>query len=77
MLDKDNAGCPKLALRSLDGQPFSIIAIRSPADCITATFDPDVKATEFVLEPKVHTEKLKNLKGGEKLAVRCNGYYRK
>ena len=63
LLDYDNAGCPELTIRSLDGKPFSITAIKSTADCITAKFNPDVKATEFILEPKVYIEKLKNPKG--------------
>jgi len=63
VLDKENAGCPTITLRSLDGQPFSIKAMGSPAGFITAMYDPEVKATEFVLEPKVHPEKLIHHKG--------------
>jgi hypothetical protein len=63
-LDKENAGCPKLTIRSLDKRPFSIKGIKSTADCITADFDPSKEATEFVLEPKVSMEKLQqNLQG--------------
>jgi hypothetical protein len=63
-LDEENAGCPKLTIRSLDERPFSIKAIKSTADCITADFDPSVEATEFVLAPQVAMEKLRqNLQG--------------
>ena len=63
-LDEENAGCSAITIRSLDERPFSITAIKSTADVITADFDPSVEATKFVLQPKVDTEKLqKNLKG--------------
>lgn len=63
-LDEENAGCSAMTIRSLDERPFSIMAFKSTADCITADFDPSVEATKFILQPKVDTEKLqKNLKG--------------
>lgn len=63
-LDEDNSGGQNLTIRCLDNRPFSITSFKSTGDCITAYFDPSVTATEFVLEPKVNTEKLhKNLKG--------------
>jgi hypothetical protein len=63
-LDEDNAGCPKITISSTDNRPFSITEFKSTADCITADYDPAAEATEFVLEPKIDTEKLqKNLKG--------------
>ena len=63
-LDEENAACPKLTITSLDKQPFSIMAIRSTADCITAAYDPSAKAAEFVLDLKVDMEILqKNRKG--------------
>ena len=63
-LDEDNAGCPKVTISSLDNRPFSITGFKSTFECITADYDPSVKATKFVLEPKVDTEKLqKSLKG--------------
>ena len=63
-LDEDNAGCPKITINSIDNRPFSITAITSTADCITADFDPNVEASKFVLEPRVDTEKLQtSLKG--------------
>ncbi len=63
-LDEENASCPKLTLRSIDNQQFSVTDIKSTGDCITAEYDPNMKATEFVIELKADTEKLaKNLKG--------------
>ena len=63
-LDENNAGCPKITINSIDDRPFSITEFKSTADCITADYDPTIEATEFVLEPKIDTEKLKtSLKG--------------
>jgi len=63
-LKEENAGCPQITFSSLDEQPFSITAFNSTADCITADIDPSVKATKFVLAPKVDMAKLENnLKG--------------
>jgi len=63
-LGEENAGCPKLTIGCLDDHPFSITGFKSTSDCMTADFDPSLKATEFVLEPKVNMQKLTpNLKG--------------
>ena len=63
-LGEENAGCPKLKIWCLDDHPFSITGFKSTGDCMTADFDPSLKATEFVLEPKVNMQKLApNLKG--------------
>ena len=63
-LDEDNAGCPKVTIRSIDDRPFSITGFKSTGGCITADFDSSVEATNFVLEPIVSVEKLsKNMKG--------------
>ena len=63
-LKKDNGGCGDIKVKSLDGQPFSITSFRSTANSITAEFNPDTKATEFVLRPKADIEKLrKNTRG--------------
>jgi len=58
-LNEKNAGCPEITLVSLDNQPFSIRRFRSTADCITADYNPSIKATSFVIQPKVDVEKLK------------------
>ncbi len=57
LLNKENAGCPKITITSLDNQPFSITAFQSTGDTITADVDPSVEATNFVLEPKVDLQK--------------------
>jgi hypothetical protein len=57
LLEEDNVVCPKITITSLDKQPFSITAFQSTGDTITVDIDPSVKATEFVLEPKVNLEK--------------------
>ena len=63
-LKEENAGCPKITLTSLDGQPFSIKRFKSTADCITADVDSSVKATRFVIEAKVNMEKLRKYLNG-------------
>jgi hypothetical protein len=63
-LDEENASCPKLTIKSLDGQKFAITSIKSTGDCITSEFDPNNEAAQFDIELKVDKEKLaKNLKG--------------
>jgi len=64
-LKKENAGCPDLTIRSLDGKPFSITGFKSTADIVSAPFDPDEKATEFVLKPRVDMEKMGSLLTGQ------------
>ena len=64
VLNKENAGCPNITIRSLDNQPFSILKFKSTADCITADYDSSVVATKFILEPKVNIDAMpKNFKG--------------
>lgn len=53
MLNQENADCPELTLTSADEKPFSITSFKSTSNCITADFDPSLKATKFVLQPKV------------------------
>jgi hypothetical protein len=61
---KENAGCAAITVKSTDGKPFSIAGFRATANTLTADFDPNVKATEFVLKPKADVEKLaRNPKG--------------
>lgn len=63
-LDEENAGCEKVTIKSLDDQPFAITGIKSTANCITADYDPAVKATEFILDLKVDMEKIQNNQKG-------------
>jgi hypothetical protein len=64
-LKKENAGCSDITIKSLDGQPFSITSFRSTANTLTAEFNPDQKATEFVLKPKADMEKLRRNTSGQ------------
>jgi len=64
LLKGENAGCPRITLTSLDNQPFSISGFKSTANCITADYNPSVKAASFVLQPKVDMEKLKSALNG-------------
>lgn len=54
----ENAGCPEITLTSLDKQPFAIKQFKSTGNSITADYDTLVKATKFVLKPKVDIEKI-------------------
>jgi hypothetical protein len=64
ILEGENTTCPKITINSLDEQPFSITSFKSSLDSITFDIDPSVKATQFVLEPKVHVEKIQeNMRG--------------
>ena len=47
-------------MQSKDGKEFSITSITSTKNTITADFDPEKKATKFVLNPIVDMEKLKS-----------------
>jgi hypothetical protein len=59
-LNEKNGGCPDIKLRSLDGRAFAITGLKSTSDCITAEYDPNVEAKQFVLHPKVDEEKMRN-----------------
>lgn len=58
LFEGENTICPKITISSLDNQLFSITAFKSTLNCITADVDFSVKATKFILEPKVNAEKL-------------------
>ncbi|MHC4368591.1 MAG: DUF1573 domain-containing protein [Planctomycetota bacterium] len=60
LLQQANAGCPKITLTSTDGEPFSIRHFISTDNCITADFDPTVKALKFEIEPKIDMARLAN-----------------
>ena len=56
----ENAGCPKIVLNSSDNKEFAVSSFTSTnRNCITADFDPDAQAKQFVLQPKVDVEKLR------------------
>jgi len=62
---KENAICPEITLKSIDDRPFSIKGFKttgrfkSTENSITADYDSSVKATEFVIQPKVDVAKLR------------------
>ena len=62
--NKENAGATNIKLTSIDGQPFAITRFVTPQDTITADFDPNKLAAEFVLQPKVNLETLKKYSNG-------------
>jgi hypothetical protein len=59
-----NAECPKIVVTSSDGQPFAITGFQSTGGCITANYNPNVKATRFELEPQVDMKKLSSVPEG-------------
>jgi len=65
LLNEANAACPKITINSLDGKEFAIKKfISTNRNCITADFDPNVKATKFEIEPRVDTNRLKRKLAG-------------
>jgi hypothetical protein len=65
LLNKEDAGCPAITVKSLDGKPFSIKGFKAIGqlkpieNIITADFNSSVEAMEFVLQPKVDVKKLR------------------
>ena len=64
MLNQPNANCPTITIRSLDNKPFSITSFKSTDGCITADYDPSIQAKQFVLKPRVDTQKLERTMDG-------------
>ena len=56
-----NGGCPPIVVKSLDNQPFSITGFQSTYDFIKVDYNPQAKATQFVLQPKVDMDKLSKI----------------
>jgi len=59
-LKQENAGCPQITIRSLDGQPFAIRSFSSTADALTADVNSAVADTNFVIKPTANLDKIKN-----------------
>ncbi len=57
----ENAGCPDIMVKSLDGKPFSIRSLLCTGGAITFALDPNAMATEFTLQPKVDIEMLESM----------------
>lgn len=64
MLNKENAGCPKITLTSTENKPFSITSFKTTGDCLMAETNPANTATQFVLEPKADMDKLLKTRSG-------------
>jgi hypothetical protein len=64
LLKDENAGCPKITLRSTKNEPFSVTSFKSTGNSITAEIDSSVEATEIILEPKVDREQLQKGRTG-------------
>ena len=52
-LDKENAGCRSITIKSLDGKPFALKSFRVTGNCMSLDVDPNQEATEFTLQPQV------------------------
>ena len=65
LLLKDEGESPaELTLTSVDGKPFSITSLTSTANALSADIDPSVKATKFVLRPRMDRTKLQRVTNG-------------
>jgi hypothetical protein len=64
LLKDENAGCPPITIKSVDGKPFSITSFQVTDDAMTADIDSSVKATKFVLQPKANIENLQKRSSG-------------
>jgi hypothetical protein len=64
MVKGKNVGCPEITLNSYDDQPFSIKALTSTHDCVTADMEFSKEATKFVIRPKIDFEKLRSVSIG-------------
>jgi hypothetical protein len=56
-LKGENAGVVVLTLHSVDDQNFAITAFNATGDAVSADFDPNQKATKFVLKTKMYPQK--------------------
>jgi hypothetical protein len=70
VLNKENAGCPAITIRSLERKLFSIKQFKATGrpktteGLIIVDYNSSAKATEFILQPKVNVEKLQEVLGG-------------
>jgi hypothetical protein len=63
-LKGDKAGLAELTIRSVDEKPFAITRFEATANAVTAEFDPNQKATKFVLQTKIDLQKMGNSTNG-------------
>lgn len=59
--DEPNGGSADIVLESLNGEAFSITGFEATDDCISLLFDPNHRATRFVLKPRVDMNSLQAL----------------
>jgi len=71
LLDVENAACPKISIKCIDGQEFAITGIISTGNCMSADYNPTIKKTEHILDLKVDTEKLSDHRDG-KIVISMN-----
>lgn len=64
MLKSKTAGEVELKIRSLDGKPFSITKVEATNNAVVADFDPNLKASEFVLKTRVDSQKSRAIANG-------------
>lgn len=64
LLDQENAGMPKLTVKSTDGKAFAITSVSATNDVIRTPFDRNQRATEFILEPIVDMKKVESVPAG-------------
>jgi hypothetical protein len=58
-LKSEDQSVKPIIIKSKDGKPFSIRSFKSTNNAITASFDPNKKATEFTLQPEINLEVLR------------------
>lgn len=71
LLNAENAACPKLTIKCIDGQEFAITGFTSTGNCVTADYNPTITKTEHVLDLKVDLDKLPEQMYGE-IRVKMN-----
>ena len=64
LLKDESKSPPELTLTSVDGKPFSITSLTSTANALSADIDPSVKATKFVLRPRMDRTRLQRVTNG-------------
>jgi len=64
LLKDEGQSPPELTLTSVDGKPFSITSLTSTANALSADIDPSVKATKFVLRPRMDKTRLQRVTNG-------------
>ena len=63
--DKENAGCPKIILTSIDGKPFSIRDFSVNGESIFVPFNSSDKSSNYSFQPIVNIKKLRKMPQGQ------------